>query len=73
MQPGKQIPPLDDMRRFIEDRLTPRGTMPDRARLGYNQVLELYSGLLVEEMIFREMMQVAILRNEIRSIKNAYN
>lgn len=69
----RQRPSLDEMRRFIEEKLEPVGRMPDRASLDYNQVLEMYSGLLAEEMMFREFVQIAILRNKTNTIKNLYN
>ncbi|MDE1830102.1 MAG: hypothetical protein KGI25_07250 [Thaumarchaeota archaeon] len=68
-----QKPPLDEMRRFIEERLEPIGKMPDKSRLNYNQVLEMYSGLLAEEMMFREFVQIAILKNQTNAMKNLYN
>ena len=73
MTHGEQRPPLEEMRKFIEERTEPMGRMSDRTRMDYNQVFEMYSGLLAEEMMFREFVQVAILRNQTNLMKNLLN
>lgn len=63
-------PTFEDMWKFIRERLAPRGTLPDKASLDYKQALELYSILLVEDMMVREMVQVALLKREAEKVKN---
>ncbi len=66
-------PSFEKMWKFIGERLGPRGRMPDKASLDYKQAFELYSILLAEDMMFREMAQIVILRKETKILKNIQN
>ncbi|MDE1863474.1 MAG: hypothetical protein KGI33_11270 [Thaumarchaeota archaeon] len=55
---------------FIQRRLTLRGSVPDKASIDYRQAREIYAVLHAEEMLFREMAQIAILKWETDAIKN---
>lgn len=65
-----QKPTFEEMWKFMKERLAARGKIPDKASLDYKQASEIYTVLLAEEMMFREMVQVAILRKETDTIKN---
>lgn len=68
---GQSKSTLEEMWKFIEDILVPLGKMPDKASMDNNQVLELYSSLVTADMMFREFVQIAILKKETAGIKNA--
>lgn len=68
-----QNPTFEMMWKFIGERLSPRGRLPDKASLDYKQAFELYSILLAEEMMFREMAQIAIFRAETTVLKGIHN
>ena len=53
---------------FIQERLTARGSVPDKASMDYNQVREIYAILQAEERLFREMAQIAFLKKELNAM-----
>ena len=63
-------PSFEEMWKFIGEILLPLGKMPDKASMDYNQVREMYSSLITADMMFRELVQVAILKKETSEIKN---
>ncbi|MDE1765088.1 MAG: hypothetical protein KGI27_02315 [Thaumarchaeota archaeon] len=71
MTQDQSKPTLEKMWKFIGDILAPLGKMPDKASMDYNQVLELYSSLATADMMFRELVQIAIFKKETTGIKNA--
>lgn len=71
MMQDTEKPTFEQMWKFIEERLAPRGTLPDKASIDYRQASQIYAVLLAEEMMFREMAQVALLKREAEKIKNA--
>ncbi len=64
-------PTLEEMWKFIGEILVPHGKMPGKASLDYNQVCEMYASLVASDMMFRELVQVAILKKETDKMKNA--
>lgn len=66
-----QRPTFEEIWSFMKERLPARGGMPDKASIDYKQASEIYAALLAEEMMFREMVQIAIFRREARAIKNS--
>ena len=68
-----QNPTFENMWKFIGEKLVLRGKMPDKASLDYKQAFELYTILLAEDMMFREMAQIAILRKETDILKRVQN
>lgn len=70
MAQGKPKPTLEEMWRFIEEILAPLGKMPDKASMDYKQVLEMYTSLVSADMMFRELVQVALLKKETSEIKS---
>lgn len=65
----EERPTFEEMWRFIGNRLRPRGSLPDKASLDYKQAFELYTVLLSEDMMFRELAQIALLRKETSLLK----
>ncbi|GEM_PF-2342297 len=70
MMANTDKPTFEEMWKFMSARLASRGALPDKASLDYRQAFEIYSILLVEEMMFREMVQVALLKREADKVKN---
>lgn len=70
MTQDKARPSFEEMWKFIEEILLPLGKMPDKASMDYNQVCEMYTSLVTADMVFRELVQSAILKKETSEIKN---
>lgn len=62
-------PSFEEMWRFIGEILLPLGKLPDKASMDYNQVREMYSSLITADMMFRELVQIAILKKETTGIE----
>lgn len=58
-------PSIYDMWDFIEKILLPYGDMPDKTKLSYDQVFELYSMIKDADELFRMLAQIAILKKAI--------
>jgi len=62
-------PSFEEMWKFIGEILLPLGKLPDKASMDYNQVREMYSSLITADMMFRELVQIAILKKETTGIE----
>lgn len=64
------MPTPEEMWKFIGDILIPFDLMPDKASMDYRQVQELYTSLVASDMMFRDLVQIAILKKETAIIRN---
>ncbi|MGI0087690.1 MAG: hypothetical protein ACREBI_06980 [Nitrosotalea sp.] len=61
---------LEEMWEDIGRILIPLGQMPDKASMDEKQVQEFYSNLSAAYTIFKDLVQVAILKKEINTMEN---
>jgi hypothetical protein len=50
------------MWKFIENILVPYGLMPNKVDLTNEQIMKLYSELVITDVLFRELEQIEILK-----------
>lgn len=63
-------PTVEEMWAYIGKILIPMDQMPDRASMDDKQIQEFYYNLTVADSTFKDLVQVAIFKNEIAAIEN---
>ncbi|MDH2908089.1 MAG: hypothetical protein PXX83_08355 [Candidatus Nitrosotalea sp.] len=63
-------PSLDEMWQFIDNIMRPNELVPDKTILAYEQVFLVYSKLVEIDEMFKEIVQVAILKRELDKQNN---
>ncbi len=58
-----------EMWTFVENTLVTYGSMPNRKDLTDQQICKLYSKLIQVDEMFRELIQISILKKEIKDMK----
>ena len=70
MTAEQRKPTVDEMWAYIGKILIPMDQMPDRTSMNDKQIQEFYYNLTVADSAFKDLVQVAIFKNEIAAIEN---
>lgn len=62
MTDRKDKPSLDEMWKFIDSLMRPNDLVPDKSILSYEEVFEVYSKLADFDQVFREILQINLLK-----------
>jgi hypothetical protein len=66
-------PSLDEMWKFTDEIMRPNELVPDKSLLTYEQVFSIYSKLYEIDRIFREIIQINMLKKELAKTGNTMN
>lgn len=65
MTDEKNKPTLDEMWQFIDSLMRPNPLVPDKSVLNYDEVFVIYSRLAEFDEVFREILQINILKKDL--------